>query len=179
MMPFEFVLYLTINVLGSIIAAIAALIEFIAWLKAQLSAIYAELLEKVIRFIIPVVEMLVHMQDMLGKINGILIAGLYTSMNIYNLTVSGIINILTILNKILIGLIATLMTMVIVAFILMGSPAFIAGIVLYSSATLFLTITIIPAIILSVMMNSILKDVFKTTGDKSPNKPKIKKRKKK
>ena len=97
-------------------------------------------------------------------------------MNIYNLTVSGIINILSILNKILIGLIATLMTMVLVAFILMGTPAFIAGIALYSTATLTLTVTIIPAIILSVMMNSILKDVFNETGDKSPNKPKIKKR---
>ena len=179
MMPFEFVLYLTIKALDSIIASIAAFIAFIAWLKAQISAIYAELLEKVIRFIIPLVEMLVHMQDMLGKINGILLAGLYTSMNIYNLTVSGIINILTILNKLIIGIIVTLMAMVLLSFILMSTPAFIAGIALYVNATTLLTVTIVPAIILSVMMNSTLEDVFKSTGDKSPDKPKIKKRKKK
>ena len=179
MMPFEYVLYLTINLLGNIIDSIVAFIEFIAWLKSQISAIFAEILHKIILFIIPLVEMLVHTQDMMGKINGILIAGLYTSMNIYNITVSGIINILTMLNKILIGLIASLMTMVILAFILMSTPAFIAGIALYSTATLTLTATIIPAIVLSVMMNSQLNDIFHESGDKSPDKPKIKKRKKK
>jgi len=178
MMPLEFVLYLTINLLGAILSSIAAFIEFLAWLKSQISAIFSELLQKIIRFIIPLVEMLVHMQDMLGKINGVLITTLYTSMNIYNITVSGIINILTILSNILIALIAIFVAMVATSFALMPTPAFMVGLALYSSATIFLTAAILPPIMLCIMMHSMIDDIFHESSPKPPNKPKVKKRKK-
>ena len=179
MMPLEFVLYLTINSLGSILNAIMAFIEFIAWLKAQVSEIFVELLQKIIRFIIPLVEMLVHMQDMLGKINGVLITALYTSMNIYNLTVSGIINIMTILINIIISFIVIFTAMMIVAIALIPTPAFAAGLAIYSSAVVMLLGVILPPIVLCILMHNIMSDIFKEGSPNPPKKPTVKKKNKK
>jgi phage-related protein len=101
MMPLEFVLYLTIEILNGILRVIAAFIEFLAWLKSQISGIFTEIFQKIISFLIPILEITVHIQDALGKVNGILITGLYTAMTIYNITVSGIINIMNILVNII------------------------------------------------------------------------------
>jgi len=178
MIPFEFVLYLTITLLGTILNAIAALLAFIAWLKAQVSSIFEKLLQKVIGFIIPIIEIIVHMQDTLGKISGILITSLYTSMNIYNLTVSGIINILTILINILIGLIAVFVAMVVFAIALLPTPGFMVGLAVYSAATIMLVGVIIPPIILCLIMHQQMNDIFHTHSPKPPKKPKVKKLKK-
>jgi hypothetical protein len=179
MMPLEFVLYLTINLLRSILDSIMALIEFINWLKSQVTKIYSELLQKVIQFIIPLAEMLVHMQDMLGKINGVLITTLYTTMNIYNLTISGIINIMTILINIIIAFIVIFTAMMIIAIALIPTPAFAAGLAIYSSATVMLLGVIIPPIVLCVLMHNTMTEVFNEGSPSPPDKPSAKKKKKK
>jgi hypothetical protein len=178
MMPLEFVLYLTINLLGSILNSITAFIEFIAWLKSQISDIFSELLQKIIRFIIPLVEMLVHMQDMLGKVNGVLITSLYTSMNIYNLTVSGIVNIMNILINILIAFIVIFTAMMVIAIALIPTPAFAAGLAIYSSATVMLLSVILPPIVLCVLMHNMMTDIFNESSPNAPKKPSVKKKKK-
>jgi hypothetical protein len=96
MMPFEFSMYLLIEFIDATLSAILAFMAFIQWLKNQLGGIFAALFTKIISFIIPLVEMIIHLRDFIAKINGIDTAALYTAMNIYNTTVSGIINIMTI-----------------------------------------------------------------------------------
>jgi len=177
MMPLEFIIYLTINLLGAILNAIIAFIEFLAWLKAQVSEIISELIQKIIRFIIPLVEMLVHMQDMLGKINAVLITTLYTSLNIYNLTISGIVNIMNILIHILIALIVIFTAMAVLALALMPIPFTVAaGLTLYGSATVMLLALIIPPIVLCVLMHNMVTDIFHDSSPDAPKKPSLKKK---
>jgi hypothetical protein len=171
MMPLEFVMYLTISLLGSILNAIISFIEFLAWLKTQISEIFSEMLQKIIRFIVTIVEMIVRMQDMLGKINAVLVTSLYTSLNIYNLTISGIVNIMNILIHILIAFIVIFTAMALLALAMIPIPFTVAaGLTLYGSATVMLLAVIIPPIVLCVLMHNMVTDIF---HDSSPNAPKV------
>ena len=177
MMPFEFSIYLLIEFIDATLSAILAFMVFIQWLKNQLGGIFAALYTKIIYFIIPLVEMIIHIRDLIAKINGIATTALFTVMNIYNTTVSGIINIMTILNNILITIIAIMLALIILAFILIPTPAFPLGIGIYITGLTIMTSFIIPVIVLYTMMQAFTQEVMRTSGPKGQSKPGIKKRK--
>jgi hypothetical protein len=150
--------------------------EFIQWLKNQLGGIFAEIYKKIVYFIIPLIEIVIHIRDMIAKVNGIATATLYTVMNIYNTTISGIINIMTILNNILIATIAIMLALIVLAFILLPTPAFPLGIAVYASGLSIMTSFIIPVIVLYTLMQVFVQQVFETSAPKGQSVPKIKKR---
>jgi hypothetical protein len=177
MMPFEFSMYLLIEFIDATLSAILAFMAFIQWLKNQLGGIFAALYTKIIYFIIPLIEMIIHIRDLIAKINGIATTALFTVMNIYNTTVSGIINIMTILNNILITIIAIMLALIILAFILIPTPAFPLGIGIYIAGLTIMTSFIIPVIVLYTMMQAFTQEVMRTSGPPGQSTPKIKKRK--
>jgi len=175
-MPFEFSMYMMIQFMDGVLYAILAFMELIQWLKNQLGGIFAALYAKIIYFIIPLIEMVIHLRDMIAKINGIATTALYTAMNIYNTTVSGILNIMTILNNILITIIAIMFALIVLAFILIPTPAFPLGLGIYITGLTMMTAFIIPVIVLYTMMQVFTQEVFRTTGPPAQSKPEIKKR---
>ena len=177
MMPFEFVLYIAIAFLDTVLEVIMAAIQFILWLKAQLGGIFAQIYTKILNFLIPIIEMIIHMRDALGKVNGILITALYTTMNIYNITVSGIINIMNILIDLMIVLIAVLVGMIIFAFALIPTPAFIVGLATYISATVIILGLVLPTIVICTLMHNMVTDMFDESSSNAPSAPKVKKKK--
>ena len=176
MMPFEFSMYLLFEFIDAVLSAILAFMAFIQWLKNQLGGIFAALFTKIISFIIPLIEMIIHLRDFIAKINGIATTALYTVMNIYNTTVSGIINIMTILNNILITIIAIMLALIILAFILIPTPAFPLGLGIYITGLTIMTSFIIPVIVLYTMMQAFTQEVMRTSGPKAQSTPGIKKR---
>ena len=175
-MPFEFSMYIMIQFIDSTLSAILAFMAFIQWLKNQLGGIFAALYTKIIYFIIPLIEMIIHIRDLIAKINGIATTALFTVMNIYNTTVSGIINIMTILNNILITIIAIMLALVVLAFFLLPTPVFPLGMAMYVASLTIMTSFIIPVIVLYVMMQVFTQEVMKTSGPPAQSKPEIKKR---
>lgn len=177
MMPFEFAIFLVIEFIDTVLSAILAFMAFIQWLKNQLGGIFAILYTKIIYFLIPLIEMVIHIRDLIAKVNGIATAALYTAMNIYNTTISGIINIMVILNNILIITIAIMMALIVLAFILIPTPAFPLGLGMYIAGLLTMTSFIVPVIVFYTMMQAFNQEVFQTSGPKAQSIPKIKKRK--
>jgi len=175
-MPLEFSMYLMIEFIDGTLSAILAFMAFIQWLKNQLGGIFASLYTKIIYFIIPLIEMIIHIRDLIAKVNGIATTALFTVMNIYNTTVSGIINIMTILNNILIAIIAIMFALIILAFLLIPTPAFPVGLGIYIAGLTILTSFIIPVIVLYTMMHVFTQEVMKTSGPPAQSKPGIKKR---
>jgi hypothetical protein len=176
-MPFEFSMYMILEFIDATLSAILAFMAFIQWLKNQLGGIFAALYTKIIAFIIPLVEMIIHIRDLIAKINGVATAALYTAMNIYNTTVSGIINIMTILNNILIATIAIMLALIILAFLLIPTPAFPLGLGIYITGLTIMTSFIIPVIVLYTMMQVFMQEVTHTSGPPAQSSPEIKKRK--
>ena len=178
MMPFEFGLYLVIDFIDAVLESIMAFMFFIHWLKQQLGSIFDILYDKIINVLIPLIEMIVYLRDMIAKLNGIAINSLYTIMNIYNITVSGILNIMVVINNMLIATIAIMMGLIVLAFSLIPTPAFPLGLSIYIAGMSILTSFVIPVIVLYTLMQTFTSEVFKTTSPKAPSIPKIKKKKK-
>lgn len=176
MMPFEFTIFLMIEFIDAVLSAILAFMAFIQWLKNQLGGIFATVYTKIIYFLIPLIEMVIHIRDLIAKVNGIATAALYTAMNIYNITISGIINIMVILNNILIATIAIMMALIVLAFILIPTPVFPLGLGMYIAGLTIMTSFVVPVIIIYTLMQSFNQEVFGTSGPKSPSFPRIKKR---
>jgi len=177
LMPFEFSIYLMIEFIDAVLAAILTIMAFIQWLKNQLGGIFATLYNKIVYFIVPLIEMVIHIRDMIAKINGIAISSLFTIMNIYNTTVSGILNIMTILNNILIATIAIMLALIVLAFILIPTPAFPLGLGIYITGLTIMTSFVVPVIVLYTVMQVFTQTTFNTSPPKGPSMPKIKKRK--
>jgi hypothetical protein len=176
MMPLEFTMYLVIEFLDITMDAIVAFMSILKWLRDMLGEIFKELYDKILNFVIPLMEITIHVRDALAKSNGVLITMLYTTMNIYNTTVSGLINVVNILNDILIGIISAMLALIAVAIVLMVTPAFASGIIMYASGIGIMTTIVVPTLVIYVLMSTFIKDVMHETTKKAPKTPKIKKK---
>jgi hypothetical protein len=177
LMPFEFAMFIVIEFLDSVMASITAFMELIQWLKNQLGGIFTQLYQKILLFIIPLMEMIIHLRDMFAKINGVMITALYSVMDIYNITVSGILNVMVVLDHILIITIAILLALLVLAFALMPTPAFALGFGLYASGMALLGSFVVPVIVMYTVMEVFTTTLFKTLSPKAPKTPSVKKKK--
>ena len=177
LMPFEFAMFLIIEFMDAVLAAIMAIMAFIQWLKDQLGGIFAALYNKIIYFIVPLIEMIIHLRDMIGKLNGVAVTSLYTAMNIYNITISGILNIMVVLNNILIATIAIMLAMIILAFALIPTPAFPFGLGVYIAGFSIFTSFVIPVVVLYTLMETFTSSIFNESAPKGQKTPKVKKKK--
>ncbi len=177
MMPLEFAMYMVIDFIDVTMEAIMAFMQLMQWLKDQLGLIAASIYVQLLNLIIPLMEITVHVRDALAKINGVAVTSLFVTMTIYNSTVSGIINIMTIITDLLIALISVIVAMIVFAFVLLITPAFPLGATLYTTATVVLVSIIIPTIILYTLMNTFTTAVMKAESPNPQKTPKVKKKK--
>ena len=178
MMPLEFALYMIIEVIDTILNAFVAFMRLMAWLKAQLGGIFATIYNTIVSFLVPLIEMMIHIRDTIAKVNGVLVSALFTAMTVYNITVSGILNIMHILNVVMLIFCSVIVALVIFAFILMFNPfTAIVGVAAYVSATLVIVTFIIPTIVIYIMMLVFMQEVTHTVADNAPSAPSVKKRK--
>jgi hypothetical protein len=176
LMPFEFAMFIVIEFLDTVMAAITAFMEMLQWLKNELGSIFKEIFEKILLVVIPLMVMMIHIRDMLAKMNGIMVTALYSMMNIYNIIVSGVLNIMVVLDNILIITIAIMLALLVLAFALIPTPAFSVGFALYASGMTIMASFVIPVIVLYTIMETFTKSIFKTLSPKAPKKPSVKKK---
>lgn len=178
MMPFEFALYLVIGMLDAVLDSIMAFMAFIAWLKAQLGGIFATIYNIILKFLIPLIVMMIKVRDALAKANGILVSSLFTVMTIYDITISGILNIMHILNVLMIALGLVIVGMIIFAFIMLPNPfTIVIGLATYITLTLILLTIFIPTIVIYIMMLVFMVEVTHSVAENAPSVPSVKKKK--
>jgi hypothetical protein len=177
MMPFEFGLYIVIEFIDAVIAAMIAVMEFIKWLRDLIGGLFSEFYNKMLYVIIPLVEIVIHIRDALSKINGIAITSLFLTMTVYNTAVSGVINVMSIITELLIGLISVIVAMIVIAFILLITPAFPVGITMYATATSVMVAILIPTIILYTLMHEFTRATMNQGSPNPPSIPTVKRKK--
>lgn len=177
MLPFEFCIYLVIEFMDMVLEAIMTFMKLIQWLRDQLGEMVASLYNQLMYFIIPLIEMVIHVRDALSKINGIAISSLYITMSVYSITISGVINVMNILADLLIALISVIVALMTLAFVLLVTPAFPVGITMYATSTAVLVSILIPTIVLYVLMHTFATSVMDEKATDPPSAPAVKKRK--
>lgn len=178
-MPLEFVLYTTIAFMDGLLDGIQTAMNITQWLLELVLAQAREIMNKIKSFIVPIQEIILYIRDSLAKSNAIFTVTLYVVMNMYNIIISGTINIMKILSNFILLFIIVLLAVVVTAFILIPTPATVLGWFTFASAMLLLSGTIIPAIIGYTVMRIFVSTISAVATDKPPPKPVIKKPKKK
>lgn len=174
LMPFEFAMFIIVEFLDSVMFAITAIMRMIQWLKNAIGGIFREFYDKIVRFIIPLMVMIIKLRDMLAKMNGVMVTTLFTVMNVYNIIVSGILNIMIVINNILIITIAIMLALIALAVILMVTPFFPAGFAFFAVGLGIMTAFIIPVIVIYTLMQVFTNTVFKVLSPEGQKKPSVK-----
>ena len=109
--PFNYLLQFITSVFESLQAAINAIRLFMANIRIQIADIAKNVLTRIVDILIPLQQIFIALKDSISKVQGILVAGLYTSLGTYyalksllGAIVQFIIIILLILVGIIIGL---------------------------------------------------------------------------
>ena len=176
MMPIEFGIYMSIGFMDAVLGSILAFIRLIKWLRDQLGGIFASLYRKIVYFIIPLVETLIHVRDALSRVTAIALTTVFVTVTVYNTAVSGLINVMNILCDLLIALISVIVAMILVAFIMLMTPAFPVGITMFSIGTAVMTAILVPTVVLYVIMQTFTNAVMNESGSRTPSIPSIRRR---
>ncbi len=178
-MPIEFLMYTTVEFLDGLQNGITSSMNVTQWILAKVLEQAEAIMNQLKKVSIPLQEMIAYIRDAVAKSNAILTTALYVAMNMFNLIISGTINVMKALSNVILIWTATMTAMAILAIVLMAGPGAVAGIALYASAATMLSAVIIPAIVLYTIMRVTITAISSVVVDKPPKKPTLKKKKKK
>jgi hypothetical protein len=179
-MPIEFLLYTTVEFLDGIQKGIDVSMSITEWILNKVLEEKNKVVNQIKKFIVPLREMLTYIRDSIAKSNAVLTTALFVAVNMYNLIVSGVINLLKAFSNLILIWTAAMLVVVGIAFALIATGiGAVAGIPMYASAVVTLLVTIIPGIILYIVTRNIITAISSVAVPEAPKKPTIKKRKKK
>lgn len=170
-MPIEFALYLTVESMDACILASTLLIQLFQMFQNLLGGILQELFDKVINAMVPMVVMSMNARDTMGKINGVMIAVVYTIMGIFNLTISGTSAMMSLVLDVIIMFIGVIVALMVIAIILVAffftGPLGVAVALVATG----LAGVLIGFIILYEVLDSFTEEVFFIVNKDAPSVP--------
>ena len=172
LMPLEYIAFVLIRTVDLLVQAIAASMAFLAMMKARFGALFNKTFSKIADVIVPVTVFLVRTRDSMAKMNAVMVTTLFTSMVVYRITVSGMLNIMIIMMNLMLVLIGVLVGMFLLAMILLINPfTTIAGIILTAATFVIIVGLLIPAIVLYAMLHTFLLNTFGIGTASAPSAP--------
>jgi len=172
LMPLEYVAFTIIRSIDLLVHAIVASMAYLAKFKFQLGSLFNLTFLKIADVLVPITIFLVRMRDNMAKMNAIMVTSLFTSMVVYKITVSGMLNVMIIMMNLMLVLIGVLVGMFLLAMILLINPfTTIAGIILTVATFVIIIGLLIPAIVLYSMLHSFLINTFGVATSSPPRAP--------
>lgn len=172
MMPIEFILYVMVDCIDAVTMIFVAIAAFAEWIQEMLGEFYAELFNKIIYVITPMIEIILHFRDITAKTNGLLVATIFSILNIYNTTISGASFLLTIIINVielLIGIFYVLLALAI--YLCLSFFGISSGLALLGIAIPMATGVIIPVIVIFSEIANTFQSAFNISTPNAPSKP--------
>ena len=180
LMPLEYISFVIIRSIDILVHAIVACMAFLAYLKSKMSGMFGMTFMKIADIMVPITIFIVRARDNLAKMNAVMVTSLFTTLVVYKITVSGMINVMTILLNLMLALIGVLVGMFILAAILLFNPfTTIAGVILAAATVAIIAAVLIPAIALYSSMHKFMANTFGVSSTTPPAIPSLQKKKKK
>lgn len=176
-LPIELILYTTIEFMDGLQKGIDETMSITEWLLNIVLEESSEVINNLKSFMIPVQEILIYIRDAIAKSNAVLTTALYVVMNVYNIIVSGTVNLMNILSNFVIAFTVIMLALAVLAFILIPTPATAAGWAIYASAASILAGNIIPGIVFYIILRVFIMSISTVAVNKPPPKPTLKKKK--
>jgi len=177
LMPLEYVSFVIIRTIDLLVKAIVMSMAFLAYLKSKLGSLFNMTFLKIADILVPVTVFLVHTRDSMAKMNAVMVTTMFTTLVVYHITVSGILNVMTIIMNLMLVLIGVLVGMFILATILLVNPfTTIAGIVLTAATFVIIAAVLIPAIVIYALLHTFILNTFGKSTESPPKAPDRKRR---
>lgn len=177
LLPIEFVTYAITSALDLMIEGVMAAMKLLAELKSLFGSI-GEIMENKLRSVaIPLVLFVAKLRDTLAKVNATILTGVFTTMTIYDIIVSGLLNVTTIVVDLLLAMAAVITAMFVLGLVLMATPAFPVGVALVAIGMTAVNAIFIPTIVIYVLIQVFMSAVFGKAANPAPPIPSKKKKK--
>jgi hypothetical protein len=174
LLPLEFVSFSIISAIEGIVQVLAAISALLDQLKFKFGDLFQSTFASLSNVVVPVMLQVLKFRDTLAKANAAMVTTLYTSMTIYSVMVSGVLNVMNILFSLLTILIAALIAMFLVGAILIPTPLFPVGFGIVGVAQLAVLLLVVPAIAIYVIMHQFINQMFRTNTSLAPGIPNLK-----
>ncbi len=172
MMPFEFAAYVLVDSIDAVTSIFVAIASFVEWIQSMIGEIYAEMFNKIIYVITPIMTILLYLRDIGSKSNGIFVTLIYSVLSIYNTTISGATFLITVVINVIGMLIGVFYALIAIALSLCASFFGIgAGLAILGIAIPMATAVIIPIIILYVDLVNSFQPILTQSAPNAPSKP--------
>ena len=179
LMPLEYIGFVIIRSIDILVYSVIASMAFLEYLKSILGGLFSMVFMKIADMLVPLTVFLIRTRDNMAKMNAIMLTTLFSTLVIYRITISGMINVMTIMTNLMLALIGVLVGMFILAAILLFNPfTTIPGLILITSTLVIIAAVLVPAIVLYAMLHTFLMNTFGARTDKPPSIPTLNKKKK-
>ena len=179
-MPIEFTMYTAMEFVETLQEGVQQAMALTNWILDRIAAEKEKIINMLKSFSVPLLEMISYMRDVIAKSSALMTTALYIVMNMFNLIISGTINLLKILSILIITLTIVMMVMIVTALILIptlfGAPI---GFALWASAASLLAGTIIPNLVIFTIIRLFVNAISSVVAPNPPPKPVMGKKKKK
>ena len=170
-MPIEFTMYTAVEFLETLQEGVQQAMALTNWILDRIAAEKEKIINMLKSFSVPLMELIAYLRDAIAKSSAV--------MNMFNLIVSGTINLLKILSILSITLTIVMMALVVAALILIPTPVSAMGWALWGSAATLMTGTIIPNLVIFTIMRLFVTAINSVVAPpKTPPKPTMSKKKK-
>ena len=178
LLPLEFINFMVLTTLDLMIQSMVAGMGLLVTLSALIQKSTSDSNKSLADMAIPVILIVAKMRDAVAKGTASILAGVYTTYTVYNVMVSGLLNVSTIMLDLLIGLSASILAMFAVAMVLMNPITFPIGLGLYFVANASLVGVLVPTIVIYALLQAFMSATFGKSAKPAPSIPKIPKMKK-
>ena len=171
LLPLEFAAFLIITTMDVVLQTIVASLAMLARLKLRLGGLFAVSFLKIADILVPIIVMGIKMRDTMAKANGVMVTTMFTAMTVYNVMISGMLNVMGILLGLLLALIGIVIGMFVLGGVLMATPVFPLGIALFAAANIITLAIVIPAVVIYILLHVFMMDTFTASSDGAPGIP--------
>ena len=170
LLPLEFVAFSILSALDLMLEAILRIVEMLEKLRKLIGSIAERIISKIINFIVPIVLFVAKTRDTLAKANAVTLSGIFTTLTMYSMIISGLLSLTTIIVELLIAMTLILIPLFVLAIVLMNPFTFPVGMALMASGMLILTLIFIPCIVIYILLQVFMTALF---GDRARPAPRI------
>ena len=169
LMPLEFVNFLILSTLDLLIQGMIASMKFYNNMAKIVTKSSEETTNKMAEFMIPITITMTKMRDTLARGTASMLTSAFTVFTMYNIMVSGILNILNVILNILIILFAVITAMYIIGTILIAAVISApAGIAIIVTASALLLGIFTPVLVMYIMLAMFMVDTFGSKAQPNP-----------
>lgn len=178
-MPIEFTMYTAVEFLETLQEGVQQAMALTNWILDRIAAEKEKIINMLKSFSVPLMELIAYLRDMIAKSSAVMTTAVFIVMNMFNLIISGTINLLKILSVLILTLTIIMIALVVAALILIPTPVSAMGWALWGSAATLMTGTIIPNLVIFTIIRLFVTAISSVVSPpKTPPKPTMKKKKK-